>query len=120
MVVRSFWPRLALAAIALGGLSAWGDTQDPPARRTWQALELKRQLYETYRQIHGRFPKSAEAMAFMMTSVTDPAVQRSLVYDGWGRSMWVCRQGKTVILLSRGPNGIDDRGGVDDLQIEIE
>ena len=59
-------------------------------------------------------------MAFMIASVPDPVAQRSLIYDGWGHSMWVCRQGKRIILLSHGPNGVDDRGGVDDLQMELE
>lgn len=120
MPVWSVWLRVALVAVALGGLSGWKLLLDGPTQRTRAILGVHYKVIETYRRIHGRLPTPKEGVKFMAMMFHDSDWSAELTVDGWGRSIMLCRRGDTLVLLSRGPNGVNDGGGVDDLSIEID
>jgi len=111
---------MALLTAALCGLCTLNFTIDGPMRRTRENLERLHQVVETYRQTYGRLPTATEFMVFKKMLIPDLATRYAMATDGWGRGLWVCRYGDVLVLRSLGPNGIDDKGGVDDVWIEIE
>lgn len=120
MGARSIASRLALAAVALGGLSGWRLVLDGPTQRTRQKLEIHYRIVELYRKTYGELPSPDGYVEFKTTIFPDKQTRFELATDGWGKSFLICRYGKKLVLLSRGPNGVSDGGGVDDLSIEIE
>jgi hypothetical protein len=120
MDARSIASRLAFVAVALGALSGWKLVLDGSTQRTRQKLDIHYQIVELYRKTYGELPSPDEYLEFKATVIPDRETRNELATDGWGRSFLVCRYGKKLVLLSRGPDGVNNGGGVDDLSIEIE
>ena len=112
------------AAIRIGCDRVRADLAGISAGRTdakyREKLERQHQIVESYRLTYGRLPNPKELFAYRAIVIPDKAERFKLQVDGWGRCMTACLCGNRFILLSLGPNGIYDGGGVDDLSIEIE
>jgi len=118
--MASVFLRLLWLAVAFGGLCGWKFVLDGPTHRTRENLEKQYQVVESYRLTYGKLPSPNEYIAYKEILIPDLLTRHRMSTDGWGRSMWVCRRGQTLILRSLGPNGVNDGGGVDDMTIEIE
>ena len=111
---------MGLVLVALCATCTFKFTIDGPTRRTRQNLEREYQVVESYGQTYGRLPSPTEFLEYKEKLIPDFMTRYEMATDGWGQGLWICRHGDGLRLLSLGPNGVNDGGGVDDLSIEID
>jgi general secretion pathway protein G len=115
-----------LIVLAIGGI-VYFDVPVAIDRFDESKLKVVAEDLENFRKATGRFPTPEEGLQVLTRQVgawkPHPLVAASLV-DSWGNEL-VYRTPATLgrgnfDLYSRGPNGVDDAGGSDDIVIDVE